>query len=100
MQIAINALLELREEATSGSLEMCTIDATLGNLGVGKKYIHTSPGLIFQFPTENVIDNKKLEGKEWMGILEAYYVTWFWKNAIWICWGSAIIAHWGQPHGF
>ena len=35
-----------------------------------------------------------------MGILEAYYVTWFWKNLIWICWGSAIIAHWGQPHGF
>ena len=64
LQIAINALLELREEVTSGSLEMCTIDATLGNLGVGKKYIHTSPGLIFQFPTENVIDNKTLEGKE------------------------------------
>jgi len=35
-----------------------------------------------------------------MGILEAYYVTWFWKNLIWICWAWATIHHWGQPHGF
>ena len=57
LQIAINALLELREHTTSGSLEMCTIDATLGNLGVGKKYIHTSPGTFWQFPTETIAKN-------------------------------------------
>jgi len=51
LQIAINALLELREEATSGSLEMCTIDATLGNLGVKNKYVYEAPGYLFQFPT-------------------------------------------------
>ena len=35
-----------------------------------------------------------------MGVLEAYYVTWFWKNLIWMCWAGQIIYHWGQPHGF
>tara|TARA_B100000959_G_scaffold1929_1_gene2120 strand:+ start:1009 stop:1206 length:198 start_codon:yes stop_codon:yes gene_type:complete len=39
LQIAINALLELRSEAQSGSYEMCTIDATLGNLGVPREYL-------------------------------------------------------------
>jgi len=43
LQIAVNALLELREEAISGSLEMCTIDATLSNIGVEKKFIHHTP---------------------------------------------------------
>ena len=32
LQIAVNALLELRTEAQSGSNEMCTIDAALGCL--------------------------------------------------------------------
>tara|TARA_Y100001949_G_scaffold175746_1_gene186392 strand:+ start:271 stop:498 length:228 start_codon:yes stop_codon:yes gene_type:complete len=61
LQIAINALLELREEATSGSLEMCTIDAALGNIGVGKKFIHTPPGLFHQFPTKNVVSEKVMK---------------------------------------
>ena len=51
LQIAVNALLELRKEATFGSLEMCTIDATLGNLGVKNKYVYEAPGYLFQFPT-------------------------------------------------
>ena len=63
LQIAINALLELREEATSGSLEMCTIDAALGNIGVEKKYVNTSPGTFWQFPTQTVAKNL-IEGKE------------------------------------
>jgi len=61
LQIAINALLELREHATSGSLEMCTIDATLGNLGVGKKFINTPHGLFHQFPTKNVVSEKVMK---------------------------------------
>jgi hypothetical protein len=51
LQIAVNALLELRKEVTSGSLEMCTIDATLGNLGVKKEHVNETPGYLFQFPT-------------------------------------------------
>ena len=35
-----------------------------------------------------------------MGVLEVYYVTWFWRNLIWMCWLGATISHWGQPHGF
>ena len=34
LQIAVNALLELRTETQSGSLEMCTIDAALGTAQV------------------------------------------------------------------
>ena len=44
LQIAVNALLELRTEAQSGSNEMCTIDAALGNIGVKKEYIKDCPG--------------------------------------------------------
>ena len=51
LQIAVNALLELRTEAQSGSLEMCTIDAALGNIGVKKEYIKENPGYLYQFPT-------------------------------------------------
>jgi|TARA_B100000586_G_C20019065_1_gene388187 hypothetical protein len=51
LQIAVNALLELRTEAQSGSLEMCTIDAALGNIGVKKEYIKETPGYLYQFPT-------------------------------------------------
>jgi len=54
LQIAVNALLELRTEAQSGSLEMCTIDATLGNLGVKREYIKETPYL-YQFPTKNPV---------------------------------------------
>ena len=35
-----------------------------------------------------------------MGILEVYYVTWFWKNLIWFCFFGQMIAHAGNPHGF
>ena len=35
-----------------------------------------------------------------MGIIEAYYVTLFWKNLIWICFFGQMIAHAGNPHGF
>ena len=61
LQIAINALLELRQEATSGSLEMCTIDATLDNLGVGKEYIHTF-SYLHQFPTKITVNDIVLSG--------------------------------------
>lgn len=57
LQIAINALLELRKEATSGSLEMCTIDAALGNIGVEKQFVNETPGYLYQFPTETVAKN-------------------------------------------
>jgi hypothetical protein len=40
---------------------MCTIDATLGNLGVGKKFINTPHGLFHQFPTKNVISEKVMK---------------------------------------
>ena len=33
-------------------------------------------------------------------MIEAYIVTWFWKNLIWMCFIGQIVAHWGQPHGF
>ena len=46
LQIAVNALLELRTEAQSGSNEMCTIDAALGNIGVKKEYIKDCPGSV------------------------------------------------------
>ena len=58
--IAVNALLELRTEAQSGSLEMCTIDAALGNIGVKKEYIKECPGWLFQFPTENPVKAEML----------------------------------------
>ena len=35
-----------------------------------------------------------------MGIIEAYYVTLFWKNLIWICFFGQMIAHTGNQHGF
>ena len=57
LQIAINALLELRKEATSGSSEMCIIDAALGNIGVEKQFINETPGYLYQFPTETVAKN-------------------------------------------
>ena len=57
LQIAVNALLELRTEAQSGSNEMCTIDAALGNIGVDRKFVSTSPGYLYQFPTETVAKN-------------------------------------------
>ncbi len=33
-------------------------------------------------------------------MIEAYLVTWFWKNLIWMCFIGQIVVHWGQPHGF
>lgn len=57
LQIAINALLELRKEATSGSLEMCTIDAALSNIGVEKQFVNGTPGYLYKFPTETVAKN-------------------------------------------
>ena len=57
LQIAINALLELRTDAQSGSNEMCTIDAALGNIGVDRKFVSTSPGYLYQFPTKTVAKN-------------------------------------------
>ena len=59
-QIAVNALLELRTEAQSGSLEMCTIDAALGNVGIKKEYIKETPGYLFQFPTQNPVKAEML----------------------------------------
>ena len=35
-----------------------------------------------------------------MGMIEAYYVTLFWKNLIWICFFGQMIAHAGNQHGF
>ena len=60
LQIAVNALLELRTEAQSGSLEMCTIDAALGNVGIKKEYIKETPGYLFQFPTQNPVKAEML----------------------------------------
>ncbi len=33
-------------------------------------------------------------------MIEAYFVTWFWKNLIWMCWMGQIIYFWDKPHGF
>jgi hypothetical protein len=33
-------------------------------------------------------------------MIEAYYVTWFWKNLIWLCFFGQMISQAGQPHGF
>tara|TARA_B100000686_G_scaffold23066_2_gene21346 strand:+ start:4611 stop:4805 length:195 start_codon:yes stop_codon:yes gene_type:complete len=57
LQIAINALLELRTDVQSGSNEMCTIDAALGNIGVDKKFVNDTPGYLYQFPTETIAKN-------------------------------------------
>ena len=58
LQIAVNALLELRTEAQSGSLEMCTIDAALGNVGIKKEYIKETPGYLFQFLPKTPLKQK------------------------------------------
>ena len=57
LQIAINALLELRTDVQSGSNEMCIIDAALGNIGVDKKFVNETHGYLYQFPTETEAKN-------------------------------------------
>jgi len=35
-----------------------------------------------------------------MGVLEVWYVTWFWKNIVYIMIVSQYIYHIDKPHGF